>query len=278
MPFTRVRDINMYYQVRGSGPRLMYISGTGGDLRRSPSVFESPLAEEFEILAFDQRGLGQTDRHDTPYTMADYAADADALMMAVGWDRCLVMGVSFGGMVGSELALRYPDRVERLVLACTSSGGNGGSSYPLHKLVELSDDERVRRGIGLSDTRLNAEWQVANPAELQTILDQSQSMRGVGVGEPGRQEGALRQLQARANHDVYDRLPQLRIPVFVCGGRYDGIAPPENSRALAQCIPGAVLDFFEGGHGFLREDPRALESVIAFLHGQLVSHGATAAN
>ena len=278
MPFTRVRDINMYYEIKGSGPRLMFISGTGGDLRRSPSVFEGPATEYFEILAFDQRGLGQTDRPDSPYAIAEYAADADALLTAVGWDRCLVMGVSFGGMVGSELALGYPDRVERLVLACTSSGGEGGSSYPLHELAGLSEDERARRQIGLSDTRRNAEWQAANPVELQALVDQSRGARAVGAGEPGRQQGAQRQLQARANYDVYDRLPQLRIPVFVCGGRYDGIAPPDNSRALARQIPGATLEFFVGGHGFLREDPRAMERVIGFLHGQLDSAEATAAS
>jgi 3-oxoadipate enol-lactonase len=110
MPFVFVRDIRMYYEIRGTGPRLLSISGSGGDLRQSPNVFDMPLAQYFEILAYDQRGLGQTDRPDIPYTMADYAADADALLEAVGWDRCLVMGISFGDMVAQEFALRHPHR------------------------------------------------------------------------------------------------------------------------------------------------------------------------
>ena len=126
MPFVSVRDIEMYYEIRGKGPRLLSISGTAGDLRRSPNIFETPLVQQFEILAYDQRGLGQTSRPDIPYTMADYAADADGLLEVVGWDRCPVMGVSFGGMVAQELGLSFPHRVERLVLACTSSGGAGG--------------------------------------------------------------------------------------------------------------------------------------------------------
>src|SRR4030067_2259777 len=137
MPFVTLRDLKMYYEIRGKGPRLLVISGTGGDLRRSPNIFEMPIAQHFEILAYDQRGLGQTSRPDIPYIMVDYADDANALLGAVGWDRSLVIGISFGGMVAQEFALRYPHRVERLVLACTSSGGTGGTSYPLHDLPHL---------------------------------------------------------------------------------------------------------------------------------------------
>ena len=118
MPFVSVRDIRMYYEIRGNGPRLLFISGTGGDLRRSPNAFDSPLPKHCEVLAYDQRGLGRTDRPDTPYTMADYAADADTLLQAVGWDHCLVMGVSFGGdgRSGVRSALSAPSGTARPVL------------------------------------------------------------------------------------------------------------------------------------------------------------------
>ena len=111
MPFVPVRDLNVFYELRGSGPRLLYISGSGGDLRSKPSVFDGPLAGEFELLAYDQRGLGQTGGPDGDYTMADYAEDANGLLEALGWDRCLVIGVSFGGMVAQEFAIRHPERV-----------------------------------------------------------------------------------------------------------------------------------------------------------------------
>ncbi len=173
MPFVSVRDIRMYYEIRGNGPRLLVISGTGGDLRRSPNAFDWPLPKHFEVLAYDQRGLGQTDRPDMPYTMADYAADADALLRAVGWDRCLAMGVSFGGMVGQEFAIRYPQRVERLVLACTSSGGAGGASYPLHELTDLSLQEWARKVVELSYTPRCGSLQATHPQEFQTLVDET---------------------------------------------------------------------------------------------------------
>jgi 3-oxoadipate enol-lactonase len=267
MPFITVRDLQMYYEIRGKGPRLLVISGTGGDLRRSPSIFEMPIAQHFEILAYDQRGLGQTSRPDIPYTMVDYADDTNALLEAVGWDRCLVMGISFGGMVAQVFALRFPHRVERLVLASTTSGGAGGTSYPLHEFADLTLEEYARRILCLSDMRRDAVWQAANPAQFQLLLDQTLAGLRVGADEPGRQMGVRRQLEARALHDTYDRLSNLRMPVYICGGRYDGIATPANLEAMQKQIPGARLELFEGGHLFFIQDPLAFECIIAFLLG-----------
>jgi 3-oxoadipate enol-lactonase len=267
MPFVSVRDIRMYYEIRGDGPRLLFISGTGGDLRRSPNAFDSPLPKHFEVLAYDQRGLGRTDRPDTPYTMADYAADADTLLQAVGWDRCLVMGVSFGGMVAQEFAVRYPHRVERLVLACTSSGGAGGASYPLHELTGLSLQEWARKVVELSDTRRDAAWQATHPREFQALVDETLAGLKVVENEPGRAVGAHRQIEAHKGHDTYDRLSTLRMPVFICGGRYDGIAQVSNQRVMQRQIANAQLELFEGGHLFFIQDSRAFERIITFLRG-----------
>ena len=267
MPFITVRDLRMYYESRGKGPRLLVISGTGGDLRRSPSIFEMPIAQQFEILAYDQRGLGQTSRPDIPYTMLDYADDANALLEAMEWDRCLVMGISFGGMVAQEFALCYPRRVQRLVLASTSSGGAGGASYPLHELSRLTVEEYTHKILYLSDTRRDAAWQVANPAQFQVLLDQTLAGLQLGADEPGRQTGVRRQLEARALHDTYQRLPTLKMPVYICGGRYDGIATPANLEAMQRQIPGSRLELFEGGHLFFIQDPRAFEGIVAFLLG-----------
>lgn len=269
MPFAAVRDLHMYYEIRGSGPRLLCISGTGGDLRRSPNIFETPIVRHFETLGYDQRGLGQTSRPDISYSMADYADDADGLLEAVGWERCAVMGISFGGMVAQEFALRHPHRVKRLVLACTSSGGAGGASYPLHELVHLSMEDYVRFILQCSDTRRDAVWQAAHAGRFQAMMDQTLADLQVGADEPGRQIGAHRQMEARACHDTYERLPALQVPVYICGGRYDGIATPACLEAMHKQIPGARLELFEGGHLFFIQDARAFERIGAFLRGEL---------
>jgi len=269
MPFISVRNIQIYYEIHGTGPPLLSISGTGGDLRRSPNIFEMPLAQHFKILAYDQRGLGQTSRPDIPCSMADYADDADGLLSAIGWDSCPVIGISFGGMVAQEFTLRYPHRVERLVLACTSSGGAGGTSYPLHQLVHLSLEERARRMVILSDTRRDAKWRGKNPYQFQELVEQTVEGLRVGSDEQGRQAGLCRQFEARSGHDTYDRLVNLHMPVYICGGRYDSIAPPTNLEAMNKQIPGARLELFEGGHLFFIQDPHAFKRITAFLRNEL---------
>ena len=266
MPFGRAGDIDIYHELRGEGPRVLNISGTGGDLRRRPGL-DSLLGDGFTTLSYDQRGLGQTSIPDGPYSMAGYAQDAAALLDAVGWDRCMVMGTSFGGMVALEFAVTFPERVEKLVLNCTSSGGAGKPSYPLHELQELEPETRMRTQIRLSDTRVTPEWEQEHAAELDALLDQRRGMATIGTDEPRRELGARLQLEARIHHDVYARLPILTMPVLVCAGAYDGIAPPENSRAIVRQIPSATYEVFEGGHGFFLQDPRAAEVITAFFLG-----------
>ena len=264
MPFASVRDLKLYYEVDGSGPRLLYISGTGGDLRAKPGVFDSPLPARFDVLAYDQRGLGQTAAPPGPYTMADYADDAAALLDAMDWEQCLVMGVSFGGMVAQEFALRHPARVERLVLACTSSGGAGAASYPLHELTALSPDEHADRMLRLNDTR-TAERSLRNPERHAAIVAALATATRSVPATVGGDEGKRLQLEARRHHDTWERLPSITVPVLVSAGRYDGIAPLANSEALASRIPNARLEVFEGGHVFLAQDARSYSVITEFL-------------
>uniref|UniRef100_UPI002FDAC938 alpha/beta fold hydrolase n=1 Tax=Parvibaculum sp. TaxID=2024848 RepID=UPI002FDAC938 len=111
MPFATAGDIEIHYERMGAGPRLLFISGTGSDLRLRPNVLDGPFPKHFDMAAYDQRGLGQTSKPDRPYNMSQYAEDAVNLMDAIGWHSALVVGVSFGGMVAQELALRNPELV-----------------------------------------------------------------------------------------------------------------------------------------------------------------------
>jgi len=265
MPNATLNGLSFYFERAGAGAPLLFISGTGGDLRVQPNVFASPLAKTFDLLAYDQRGLGRTDKPDVPYSMADYADDAAALMDHVGWSEALVVGVSFGGMVAQELVLRHPSRVRRLVLACTSPGGAGGASYPFHEIEHLKGEVRARHLIPISDTRRDAAWAAAHPDDYRTFVEMAAA--DPFASEPGRAEGAHRQLEARAAHDTWDRLDQVACPVLIAAGRYDGIALPETQEKMAARIPGAELKWFEGGHLFLLQDRAAYREIIRFLAG-----------
>ena len=259
VPTASLPGVTLYYERAGSGPPLLLIGGTGGDLRRTPSPLAWPGGERFDQVAYDHRGLGRSlpDDPDAQPAMADFAGDALALAGALGWERFALAGVSFGGMVAQEVAIRAPDRVSRLVLACTSSGGAGGASAPLHEILAAGPPRSGERMLELLDTRTVEDRALrARIAALQLEIE---------VPLPA---GLARQLEARRHHDSWDRLPAIEAPTLVAAGRYDGVAPLENSRRLAAQIPDARLEVFEGGHPFLTQDPAAWPAVAAFLAAQ----------
>lgn len=265
MTFARVNDIDIWYERNGAGEPVLVISGTGGDLRKKPSVSDGPLARDFDVVTFDQRGLGQSSKPDQPYSMANYADDAAGLMEAIGWPAAHIVGISFGGMVAQELVLRHPDRVKKLVLCCTSPGGEGGASFPFHEVQHLDPVERAKRLIPISDTRADAAWAEANPELYALMVEMAAS--DPYRDEPRREMGARRQLEARVGHDTWSRLASITAPTLICGGRYDGVALPETQKNLAARIPGAQLEFFEGGHLFLVQDQSAFAAITRFLKG-----------
>jgi len=261
MPTATLSDVELYYEEAGRGSPLLFVSGTGGDLRQRPNVFDGPLPRHFRVVAYDQRGLGQSSVPPGPYTMTQYGDDAAGLLGHLGIDRASVVGASFGGMVAQELAIRHPRRVRRLVLACTSAGGAGGASYPLQELATLSAEEQAAQRMEILDTRWDTAWREANP-DMVAMIGDRMNFQGEASG-PG--VGLTNQLAARAAHDTSDRLGDITCPTLVCGGRFDGIAPPANSEFLAWGIPGARLEMFDGGHAFFLQDPAAIPAVVAFL-------------
>ena len=262
-----VAGADLYYEVAGDGPRLLLISGTGGDLRVRPSVFDGPLPSLFEIAAYDQRGLGRSSVPPGPYTMAQYADDAASLLDVLAWEKALVMGISFGGMVAQELALRHPGRVRRLVLACTSSGGEGGASYPLHELGDIPEDERIARQLELADTRYDRAWREANPDEWKKLASLLRARAVIGADEPGRAEGAALQLDARRRHDTWARLDRSAVPRSSAAASTTASPRPPIAERLASAIPDAHLQLFEGGHLFLLQDRAAWPAITTFLSG-----------
>jgi 3-oxoadipate enol-lactonase len=259
MPVDHVNGVELYWERRGTGPRLLFCNGSGTTLETVRPLLDL-VAAKFDLLAWDYRGLGRSVPLTGPYTMADLAADAVGLLEIAGWDICRVLGVSFGGMVAQEFAVTHPERVARLALACTSAGGGGGSSYPLHKLPGLPPGQRAAAQLKLADSRWDQRWLEAHPA------DRALAEGLTAAGQDQRYPAACTaQLEARAGHDVWDRLDAITCPALVGYGTYDGIAPVQNSTAIASRLRGAGLRGYEGGHLFLVQDPAALPEFEAFL-------------
>jgi 3-oxoadipate enol-lactonase len=256
------RGIEIYVERRGEGPPLLFLNGSGQTLATVSPLLDV-IAARLDVVAHDQRGLGRTSVPPGPYTMADYAADATAVLDHLGWQRCRVAGVSFGGMVAQELAVTWPERVDRLALLCTSPGGAGAASYPLHELLDLPADERAAVSLPLMDRRFTPDWLASHPSDRALV--EMLAARNLVPKTPTQLRGEREQLEARRHHDVTDRLGAIRCPTLVASGRYDGIAPVANGEAIAAGVPNAELRVYEGGHPFFAQDPAALPEILAFL-------------
>jgi 3-oxoadipate enol-lactonase len=193
--------------------------------------------------------------------MQQYADDAAHLLDELKIDTIPVMGVSFGGMVAQEFIKRHASRVSKLILACTSSGGDGGSSYPLHALEEFNEEEKLETSIKINDLRITDVWIEQNQNLWQSIKEQAEN-RNAYKPQP---RNLLKQLLARKDHNTYADLEEINTPTLLLGGKYDGIAPMLNMEKMHQKIDKSKLEFYEGGHLFLIQDTKAFQDIINWL-------------
>ena len=263
MPTISANAIEIHFERRGSGQPLLFFNGSGATLDDVAFMLD-PYVARFDVVAHDQRGLGKTSVPPGPYEMADYAADAAALLDHVGWSSCRVVGTSFGGMVAQEFAVTWPERVERLALVCTSPGGQY-AAYPIHELESKSPEERVAIGATTLDTRFTPEWSAEH--EGARLIAEGFARRHDAPADTDAARGRREQLLARKRHNVLDRLAKITCPTLVASGKYDGISPPENGAAIAERVPNAELRVYEGGHTFFAQDPAAMPEILDFLDG-----------
>ena len=272
MPTNHLNGIDLYWEIQGTGPRLLVLNGLNGTIE-STRAFTDRLASRFEILMLDPRGFGLTEIPPGPYFMADYAADALALADHVGWSKFRVFSISFGGMIALELAIGAPERVERLALLSTSPGGAGGSSYPLHELPPVNTREGWAAVIPLIDTRNSVDPGVQVPQQrpihrrLLGALRRRLRLRAWQQPQPDPEaaRGLAEQLEARRLHDVWDRLERINCPTFIGSGRFDAIAPLVNAENMVTRIPNAELHVYEGGHLFFMQEAGVLDEILDFL-------------
>ncbi len=258
MPFITVNGIKLYYEIDGDGPPLLIISGTGADLRNPRP--ENPNLNGFRVLRYDQRGLGQTASPKGIYTMADYADDAASLLDSLEINRINVIGISFGGLVAQHLVTRFPNKVNKLVLACTSPGGNNFSSFDLRKIVSSSKNQ-IETWLRLLDSRYKISEE--NLPILNMVKDALQT--NTRLFPHLISDGLTRQLEARSGHDCVNSLRGIPHQTLIVGGRYDDIAPLKNLLEIHRLIKNSQLLIFEGGHLFLMQDKQAWPAIISFL-------------
>ena len=263
MSTARVGVVDLYYEDHGSGDPLLLVMGLAADARAW--MFQTPdFARHYRTIAFDNRGVGRSAKPPGPYTIHEMADDAAGLLDVLGIPRAHVVGVSMGGMIAQELALRHPERVRGLVLACTypepdadverqrqfSVTAFGGSVTGTGEIqIDLSSLDPMRFFHHLLPTVFNQSFIDHEFAKILPLF--------TGALEFGfSMEAILGQVAAVMGHRTTDRLHRIGAPTLVITGDADRLVPPGNSDLLAENIPGAKLVKIHGGsHGFNFETP-----------------------
>jgi len=246
MPKIAVRDVHLFYQEAGPerAEPLVLIMGWGGD--HTAWALQAPaFAAEYRVVALDNRGAGQSDTPDAPWTIAGMAADTLGLLDRLGIRQAHICGASMGGMIAQEIALGAPERVLTLQLHCTLARLDAYGRF----LTEVFLKVKARGDIE-EFTRFALPWLVSrktmaeNPEFTRLWIE-----RAVDYPYPTRLVGLTRQAEAVAGHDTLDRLGAIRPPTLITTGAEDILVPPACSRELHARIPGSELAVIpDAGH------------------------------
>lgn len=264
MPYTTLNGIRVHYETYGAGDPVLLVSGLGG-----PAVnwlFQvRDLSPRYQVITFDNRGVGETDMPDAPgYSTAQLAEDARALLDHVGVPRAHVVGASMGGTIAMELAIRHPKRVRSLSLCCTWAEADGRFLHTIRSWMglagTLSLEERFRHVL--------LPW-IYSPAFLANQAAVEDGLKRA-LGYPFPTRGQAMERQGRGlldwNGTRLKELARLRVPTLVLVGREDILTPPSFSRRLAALIPRARLKIIPGAHGFfIEEAARFNRAILDFL-------------
>lgn len=236
MPIERVNDIEIYYERHGAGAPHVLIPGLGADVEIFKDFIGS-LTTDRQVLAFDPRGAGRTDKPDAPYSMEMMADDTAGLMEAIQMPSAHILGVSMGGRIAIELALRHPGRVRSLILVSTSA--------------------RTPRTLGKT--------------RRQYAIDLLLGLPLVRVLAPKRDDPHLRQREASRGFDCSDRLHEINVPTLILHARHDSVVSHALARKTAAGIEGSSMVTFDGGHLFFlgQDNAEVLNAIRAFVDSSL---------
>jgi 3-oxoadipate enol-lactonase len=252
-------SVRIAWERRGAGDPLLLIHGLGY-ARWGWEPVADALARKHEVLLFDNRGIGESDAPPGPYTVSMLAQDAVSVLDAAGVERAHVLGTSLGGMVALQLALDRPDRIDRLVLASTTAGGPASAPMPEQTVRLMQEAPSLPSDVALRRFVENAFGPTPDEQKVERILEHR-----LATAQPPAAWAA--QAAAGAAFDVWERVPEIRVPTLVLTGDRDAVVDARNSESLAARIPGARLEVFPGlGHLFFWEDPqRFVVAVTEFL-------------
>jgi 3-oxoadipate enol-lactonase len=270
MAFVENQEAKIYWDEQGQGEPVLLIMGLA-----YPSQMwyrtRPLLASCYRTLAFDNRGIGRSEVPLGPYPIALMASDAAAVLDADGIESAHVFGVSMGGMIAQELALRYPARVRSLILGCTAAGG---------PTAVRAEPEAIQMLMSRAKMTPEQAAEAAVPFIYHPTTARARIDEDIAIRRPWfpTAAGYAAQLQGILDWEAYSRLGQITAPTLVIHGESDRLIPPGNAKLIAGKIPGAKLVMIpRASHLFLTDQTEVSHhAILQFLNEQAGSAGSGA--
>src|SRR6266478_71055 len=262
MPLIQAGSIQISYETFGQGEPLLLIMGFGAP--GGAWLPTLPFLGGFNCIYFDNRGTGNSDKPEGIYTIEQMAEDASNLLKALGIHKAKIYGVSMGGMIAQELAVRHPEQVIKAVLGCTTPGGSKAlraSEETIQKLAEGATllASNPEAGLDLMMPLLFPAAVLAAHPEIKPL-----TLAALKMLPPTPPESIQRTLAGIMQFDVYDRLSQIACPVLIVQGDADVLVPPGNAALIKGRIPHAEVFMIPGaGHSYAVNDLPGINGRIA---------------
>jgi pimeloyl-ACP methyl ester carboxylesterase len=259
MPSIDAAGTELHYLRAGEGEPLLLIQGMSATHLAWGRPFLDELERSFEVIVFDNRGMGHSGQAELPFTIADLAADTAGLLDALELESAHVVGISMGGMIAQELALAHPERIRTLTIGASYCGGPKGTLMAPEDLQMLG----TAYASGVPERVFRAMWEINLSPDFRAEDSRFAAFTEMGSSLPAPQPVVLQQMQACATHNTHERLGQIELPTLVIHGDVDRLLGYDNGRQIAAAIPGARLEALEGvGHMFWWEQPQRSAELI----------------
>jgi 3-oxoadipate enol-lactonase len=250
MPTANVNGIHINYQLEGDGPEtIVLINGLADNLETWVLQMDDLLGAGYRVLRYDNRGVGQTDKPEGPYTSRMLADDAKALVDELGLRDVHLMGVSMGGMIAQEYALNYGGDLRTLTLACTYAAPGPFCSRMFamwHDMAPVNGVPFIMRDVTL--------WAFTVPF-FEEREDEAKEFEAEMAAMDMSVEAYLAQLHVIQTHDTTGRLDRISTPTLVLAGEQDILIPVSLSKRLQEGLPQADWATSKGGHASMWEHP-----------------------
>jgi len=264
MPYASSDGIKLYYEVIGQGDPLVLIMGYGHHSLHWGALPQQFARINYQVVLMDNRGVGRSDKPDTPMSISMMADDVCSVMDAAGLKKASVFGVSMGGLIAQVFALNHPDRLINLVLGCTFPGGPHMVPTDPEGLRILFDYEYLQK-MTPEQRSMTVFRFFCSDEFIETNKESFNYYHRVTTEYPTPVYIFKRQAEAISKEDTWDRLPSIKSPTMIITGTDDHLVNFKNSELLEERIPGAELTMLQDKrHGFFIE---AMDSARIFVNG-----------